>query len=197
MNKIADNTFPNVMPMFTGKRMYNEQDDMLKEVEVNKETYFDDWPFIWKLFKAKGYLTAFNEDMPAYGLFHYMTKGFAKEAFDFDYHWFWKLVTPVPFVLSQRCFGNVHRAMVTLDVVRRHVMTLSDKLHFTYSALGELPHDLDNVIELADKDIADFWKEAFEFNRLNKTVIIFFSDHGIRHGTLRRTTIGTYLIVLQ
>ena len=57
-NKVADNTFPNLMPILMG----------LSDEELANHTClprmrekFDDCPIIWKDFKAKGYITSFIE----------------------------------------------------------------------------------------------------------------------------------------
>lgn len=177
--------------MFTGKRVTDEQEDMLKEIETTNETYFDDWPLIWKSFRNKGYITVFNSDMPRYSLFHYMLKGFKKKSFDYNYHQFWRVLTPSK-VHSQSsyCFGNTHRAQITFDLFKRHVTTMSDKLQFIYNSLGELPHDVENQIEQADYALKDMWQELYTGGYLNKSVVFFLSDHGIRYGNIRKTITG-------
>lgn len=150
------------------------------------------------MFSAKGYATVFNEDMPKYGLFHYFAKGFMKKPFDYYYHHFWTLVTNKYVTgASVRCFGNTHRASITIDLVKRHMISLVDKLQFVYSTLSELPHDLDNQVEEVDGDMVQFWSHLYENEYLNKTFVIFASDHGIRHGNIRKTPVGKNFIIAQ
>lgn len=56
--KVADNSFPNIIPMLTGKRVMDQQPDMMDEfdhVDVATQV-FDSWPFIWRNFSNKGFL---------------------------------------------------------------------------------------------------------------------------------------------
>lgn len=179
--------------MFLGKRYGNDQDDMLTELHVDTGTYFDTWPFIWNLFAKKGYATSFSEDMPTFDLFHYFAKGFKNnKPFDYYYHYFWtKVLQNKVSGQSWYCFGNMHKAMLNIDLTKRQVMTVNDKLQFIFATISELPHDVDNAIEQADGELVKFWTELIEGNYLNKTAVIFASDHGIRLGDIRTTFIGT------
>lgn len=189
-NKVGYNSFSCQVPMFLGKRYGNEQSDMQSEVISDENTYYDKWQFIWKLFAEKGYATSFNEDMPSFGLFHYLTKGFMEKPFDYYYHFFWIEVTKGISGQDWSCFGNTHRARITIDLTKRHVISMKDKLQFIYSTLSELPHDTDNEIERVDEDLVKFWTELHEHGYLNKTMVVFASDHGIRYGSLRKTAVG-------
>lgn len=52
--KVADNSFPNLLPVFTGLKAYT------KEVPPG----IDNIPFIWKNFSRKGYIDHLSEDHP-------------------------------------------------------------------------------------------------------------------------------------
>lgn len=64
-HKVGENSFPNVLPMLTGRPGRDFYDS-----SVHWKIKFDDVPLIWKRFQRRGYLTTFLEDMPAYGFFH-------------------------------------------------------------------------------------------------------------------------------
>lgn len=189
-NKIGDNSFPNQMAMLMGKRVNNDQDDMLREMEGDYSTIrYDSWPLIWKLYAEKGYATVFNEDNPHVGLFHFGANGFTKKPVDYYYHTFWKAVQTES-NQGYTCFRNEPKSRLILDITRRHAMNMNNTLQFVYTSTMELSHDHDNQVELLDDDFYSFWKNLYEGNYLNKTAIIFASDHGLRTGWIRTTLIG-------
>lgn len=181
------------MAALIGKRVYDEQEGMMREVYANyNEIKYDSWPLIWKSFGAKGYATMFNEDKPHWGLFHYLARGFAKKPVDFYYHSFWWILHLLEDKKhSDYCFGNEPKPRILLDILKRHLVTMQDKLQFLYNFHAELSHDRMNEIERYDDDLRQFWKEMFEGGYLNKTVVIFASDHGHRFSSIRSTLVGT------
>ena len=55
-HKVGENSFPNVMPMFTGRPSTDYHND-----STPSSFTFDDVPLIFKNFAKKGYLTTFLE----------------------------------------------------------------------------------------------------------------------------------------
>ena len=78
-NKVGTNTFPNMIPFFTGHHV-NE----LVTPKKLGNTYFDDWPFVWKEYSDQGFVTQFLEEMPNAGLFNFFLKGFRKQPTDYQ-----------------------------------------------------------------------------------------------------------------
>lgn len=182
------------MAMLTGKRMYYENDDMPRELPQNYDYFvqrFDSWPFIWKYFAAKSYATVFNSDWPSFGLFSYKAIGFSKKLIDYYYHWFWRRVDYLTIGRSDwYCFSNEPLPKINVELTKRHVMKLNQSATFIYHVLTETSHGGDNEIERTDYDVYNFWKDLYEGGYLNKTFVIFSSDHGIRLGDIRPTYIG-------
>lgn len=78
-NKIADNTFPNLMALLSG--MHVEQ---LANICYNSWTdEVDDCPFIWKSFAKENFLTAYIEDSASMGTFNYAKYGFLNSPTDY------------------------------------------------------------------------------------------------------------------
>lgn len=183
-----------MMAMLTGKRLYDEQDDMMKEIDYNYNTAkHDSFPLIWKMFSGKGYATAYNEDTPLWGLFHYLAKGFAKKPVDYFYHTYWRAISKAySNKHTSYCFANVPRPQLLIDLTKRHVISMSNrnKLNFIYSHSTEIAHDKDNDVERLDEPFLNFFQELYEGNYLNKTAIIFAADHGHRFSSVRKTTVG-------
>lgn len=182
-----------MMAALTGKRAYKEQHNMPDEIpDFDKVQYYDSFPLIWKFFAAKGYATVFNEDKPEWGTFHYLTKGFTKKPTDFYYHIFWEAVRKMVRKNkdSKYCFGNTPKGDLLIDITKRHLMSMKDTLQFIFTFFVEYSHDFGNEIERADKIYAEFWREMFEDGYLNKSAVIFMSDHGHRFSNVRKTLVG-------
>jgi hypothetical protein len=77
-NKVADNTFVNIVPMTTGKFVKE-----LPWTEDMKNVPFDKYDFIWKKYSQHGYRTLYSEDAPGIQMFDYLKAGFSK--FPADY----------------------------------------------------------------------------------------------------------------
>ncbi|ROT82752.1 hypothetical protein C7M84_024084 [Penaeus vannamei] len=78
--KVADNTDPNMYAVLMGLTA--------KEFKQNKcrprqNAKYDDCPLIFKNFSQAGYVTAFAEDAPWMGIFHYNQVGYVKEPTDY------------------------------------------------------------------------------------------------------------------
>src|SRR5699024_265572 len=73
----GENSFPNIMPMLTGRPSTYFYNDTTPSAFT-----FDEVPLIWKQFSREGYLTTFLEDMPDYGFF-YWRGGFEKQPTDY------------------------------------------------------------------------------------------------------------------
>lgn len=192
LNKVGDNSWPNIVAMFAGKRVDAEQEDMPPEIPGDFSTMqFDSLPMIWKLFSNKRYATVFNEDNPQVGTFHFERRGFAKQPVDYYHHIFWTAVQAES-NHDYVCFKNSLKAHMIMDLTKRQVIQMKDKLQFLLTITMELSHDNDNEVEMLDNDLKTFWQELYESGHLNKSAVIFASDHGIRHGWIRKTLVGNF-----
>lgn len=77
-NKMGDNTFPNLMAIFTG--LNNSQAyDICVPTRVNK---LDNCSMIWYTYRNAGYATAYAEDEAEISTFNFKKKGFNKSPTD-------------------------------------------------------------------------------------------------------------------
>lgn len=194
--KVADNSFPNLLPVFTGLKAYT------KEVPPG----IDNIPFIWKNFSRKGYIDHLSEDHPGLASFqgfnsppvtHYLRPFFMAME---------KIVSPrsalnnaYMFVqhrnflqnnVSPMCFGNQLKHKYVMDYTRRFVETYGSHLKFSFTWINEITHDFINIVELADEEILDYFKWLKDSKRLDNAVLIFFSDHGPRYSEMQNTAVG-------
>lgn len=191
-SKVADNTFPNILPLLTGKRVYTAQSGMEDEFKLNySKVYYDDFPLIFKEFSAKGYVTVYNEDKPEWGLFNYLAKGFKKKPTDHYMKPFWTFLEHLESdksIEDDQCFHNVPKVQLQLDIVRRSLKRYAGVRKFIWAFFVEISHNDDNSVEMSDDLFANFLETNAEL--LNKTVVILASDHGHRFSAKRKKLIG-------
>lgn len=188
-NKVADNTFPNLVPVLTGVTV----EELANTCWINN-SHFDDCNFIWNDYKKHGYATVFAEDSAWMGLFNYQKRGFHKQPT--DYYW------GVFNYIQEDETGNEHHVNVYNCVTSKKVyktlidytdafvrsMQLQNKHYFGLFWGASLSHDSLNYPSLGDEDYYELLRNLHIDGLLNETAVIFMSDHGMRFGNIR----GTY-----
>ena len=71
-------------------------------------------------------------------------------------------------------------------------MKSRNQKYFAFHFMVKLTHDFFNNAGLLDPFVTKFLSEAFEEGLFDETVLVFFSDHGIRFGLIRETMSGKY-----
>jgi hypothetical protein len=193
MMKAGDNTFPNMVPMLTGRRPYPPP-GFKKELPGNVSGYYDDWPFIWRDFSKAGYVTAFCEDLPFFSIFNYLAKGFQQQPTDYYMRPFWIEMDHSDLLRrsSNLCFGNVPKHFLILDWAKEflHKFSNADNKYFLFSFLTELSHDYLNQIQIVDGDVYKFLSGSLKNGYFENTIVIVMGDHGNRFDGIRNTVIG-------
>ncbi|XP_050512125.1 uncharacterized protein LOC126888177 isoform X1 [Diabrotica virgifera virgifera] len=193
-NKVDDNTFPNVIPALTGKFVKEIQKP--KGCWPNKNHHFDDCPFIWKSYKQKGYVTAFDEDSSWMGIFNLLKYGFQKQPTDYSFNYFdreaIKLLGNTNVGTVAICQGARWIYKVHIDYLTQFVRTMEDNSlkYFGFFWENSISHDDLNLPRLADDDYYSMLKSFEEHDYLNNTILFVMSDHGIRTGKIRTTFQG-------
>ncbi|KRZ73444.1 hypothetical protein T10_1868, partial [Trichinella papuae] len=189
--KVADNSFPNAVAAFTGKR-FDPDDADKSELPVDlRHEQFDHWPLIWRQFASRRqHTTLFAEDFPPFNLFTYQAAGFRQPPADHYYRPFaWRVWRSFLHLRSTHlCVGNTPTHRMLLDYVGQFLRRYSDRPTFAVGWLAEITHDWLNQGQVADADLADFFNRARPF--LANTVTVLVSDHGLRFGDIRHTRLG-------
>ena len=186
-NKVADNTYVNLVPMFAGKFV-----EELPWNESISSVPFDRYNFLWKNFSARGYRTLFAEDAPRVAIFNYAKEGFHQAPMDYYLRPFSLAMEDHGSVWNTNhdCVGTRLETGVVLDWMYDFLREFQHKPHFAFSFLTRLTHDNINRVGAADEPYYDFIRKLDEAGHFKDTVFIFFSDHGIRFGPIRETYIG-------
>ncbi|XP_063415274.1 uncharacterized protein LOC134697144 isoform X1 [Mytilus trossulus] len=203
---IAAITYPNLMASLTGKTAYSNE---LPKLDPRKE-FTDKYPFIWKNFSQKGYVTMFSEDFPEISMFNYMQKGFKDSPVDHylrPYYIARKKLHPVQSNLDQvfmfledkdikmkkyssLCYKSRPKHAIHIDHYKNFVSTYKGNRKFGLSWLTEIGHDYMNFLEHADDDIEQMIQYFYNEGLFKNTIFILFGDHGPRTDEIRNTAIG-------
>ncbi|VDI08852.1 Hypothetical predicted protein [Mytilus galloprovincialis] len=186
-NKVADNTFPNIIPMTAGK--------FENELPRNKSLRWppmDNYNFIWNNYSAKGYRTLYAEDHPFIGMFDWRKSGFNIPPGDY-----FNRPLSVAMEKNKKVWNSNHYCVhgrtetdIVLDYLKKYATMFQSKQHFSFTFFSRLTHDYLHETYKADKIYLKFFKDLFKNNILKNTVVFFFSDHGMRFGRFRETFAG-------
>ena len=192
-NKVADNTFVNIVPLLTGETPealgYPDTGDFM-------EKPMDPMPLIWKNFSHLGYLTAFIEDAPYTATFNYMKNGFTHQPTDYRTRPLELAIeldrdAPVDTWYEEfYCVNSTFEPKLYLDYTGDLIRELRKELYFTFLFSGRLSHDYLNNAGLLDDVFHGLLETIHKAGYLNDTILIFFSDHGLRFGEIVQTNQG-------
>ncbi|XP_021356975.1 uncharacterized protein LOC110452651 [Mizuhopecten yessoensis] len=186
-NKVADNTFVNIVPMTLGK--------FLEEVPWNEtlnDIPFDKYDFIWKQFSNRGFRTLYAEDQPAIAIFDYLKEGFHQQPADyFNRHFSLAMTKQKRLWYNEgKCVGTKLETQIMLDYVKDFMLMYKNRPHFAFAFITGLTHNVLEHTAVADLPYRTLLADLQESGALNKTAVIFYSDHGIRFGKIRETYVG-------
>lgn len=192
-NKVADNTYPNLIPTLTGL----DENELVTACIPTKNHTFDLCHFIWNEFKNKNYSTTYVEDMASLGLFQYLRRGFKKQPTDYSLR---PIMIEMEHNIAKHKSVNTHLCMgsrrtfdVLLEYVKKFIAfmtTQPNQAHFSFFWTTSYTHDYLNFPLLIDADFAQFLKLLRVSGALDNTFLVLMSDHGIRWGSYRSTYQG-------
>jgi len=189
--KVADNTFPNLVPVLTGMDI----PELTAACWPVKESHFDACPFIWKDFSSIGYRTSYAEDAIGIGIFTHEKKGFEEPPTDYFLNDFMKMAENNyghwKTDISQLCYGPRLAFSMLLDNVKYMAHQMGrDRPYFQFTWATSISHDYLNYPQKVDAEMREGLKFLHESAQLNNTVLIIMSDHGSRYGKIRETFQG-------
>ena len=173
--------------MFAGR--YVEElpwDERLSDVP------FDNYTFLWNEFSAHGYRTLYAEDAPSIAIFNYNKAGFHRPPADYYLRPFSLALEDHGAVWSadHDCIGTRLETDVVLDWIVDFESEFRSEPHLSFAFLTRLTHEDVRKTAAADRPYENFLRGMHDDGLLAKTVVIFYSDHGIRFGDLRQTYVG-------
>lgn len=187
--KVADNTFPNLVPLLTGHFIEHYWNESVRDM------FFDGLDFVWKNYSDRGYRTLFAEDAPHIATFNYLKKGFRDPPADYYFRPFALAVEKSLIRRESRanCLYSVPEIEMLYGYLRDFVRTMgSGRPFFAFTFVARLTHDNLNAAGYADEPTFRLLKDLHSSGALNNSLTLLFSDHGIRFGPIRQTYIGKF-----
>ncbi|XP_043212456.1 uncharacterized protein LOC122376635 [Amphibalanus amphitrite] len=188
LTKVGVNTFPNIVPLLTGLAV-NQLNQSLRG------SPFDHQPFIWKSFAALDYVTLYMEDEPLFSTFNYMKKGFFSQPTDhYGRHLYLAIHRSK---LAKRSGNHCVNGRLTLDLQLQWLEDLiaqpdpSPQFALVFSNSPSHKGPLSHIRPLQPR-LLQFLQTYRTSRRYNSSILILFSDHGMRFGPIMRTELGGY-----
>lgn len=193
-NKVADNTYPNLVPVLTGL----DENELTSACIPNKSQTFDQCHFIWDDYRMKKYTTVFAEDMGSLGLFQYLRPGFEKQPTDYNIRpvliEMEKYIAAKKIANAYLCLGGRRTFDVILEYAQKFISFVTSSIvrvpYFSFFWTTSYTHDYLTHPTLVDNELMSFLKNLSALNALDNTFLIVMSDHGIRWGSFRNTYQG-------
>ncbi|XP_013384045.1 uncharacterized protein LOC106154280 [Lingula anatina] len=190
-NKVADNTLPNIIALLTGKT-YEELTWTFGKY-LDQFYHFDNFPFIWKHFAEKGFQTFYAEDFPG-STFTTGRIGFISPPTDYYMQPYWISLWNTELFNTSRtyCLGGKPRYLLLIEWLKDFLAfkQRNKEPFFSFSFLSEISHNDHNDARMLDAGMESFLDFLSNGGYLNDTLVVLFSDHGIRWGKVRETFVG-------
>jgi len=153
---------------------------------------FDNYTFFWNQLSDRGYVTLYAEDAPSIAIFNYNKAGFRRPPADY-------YLRPFSLALEDHgavwnagrdCVGSRLETEVVLDYIVDFERRFRRRPHLSFAFLTRLTHEDVRKTVSADPPYFRFLRRLRDERLLDRTVVVFYSDHGIRFGELRGTYVG-------
>ncbi|XP_053954626.1 uncharacterized protein LOC128860872 isoform X1 [Anastrepha ludens] len=189
-NKIDDNTFPNFMALLAGYNKYNT----VEKCPPRVLGALDNCSIIWNAFREHGYVTGYGEDAAEISTFNYYKVGFVKPPVDYylrpfqlaaEHHLYKTLKSGLTF-----CLGYQQSAQFVLDYAIEFATRFKDDPLFGLFWANSFSHN--NLSDSSSMDIVvlNYLERLAKLGILDRMIVVFFSDHGLRFGPARTTASG-------
>lgn len=191
-NKVGDNTFPNLCAVLLGM----EWNSVYKKCNPDVLGELDKCGFIWRKFHEQGYVTAYAEDTGSINTFNYNRQGFKKPPTDYYLRPYVVAAEKQLHIVNEYgilyCVGPVQSSERILQCATDFSGTFKDRPNFGLFWMSSFSHNDFSEPSMMDKKLVDFISDLHTTNITENSIIVFFSDHGIRFGDILTTTSGWY-----
>ncbi|XP_055611977.1 uncharacterized protein LOC129758496 isoform X2 [Uranotaenia lowii] len=189
-NKIDDNTYPNLMAILTG---YNNTlaYDLCNPRKVGQ---LETCPFMWNYFADSGYVTAYAEDEASISTFNYHKFGFSKQPTDY-YQRPMALAAEKNLIKKTKnsltfCLGYQNYADFIYQYALDFATFYKDEPSFGLFWTNTFSHNDISDPSSMDLRIKNYLEQLESNGVLNNSMVVFFSDHGLRFGAVRSLLTG-------
>lgn len=186
-----DNTFPNAMAILTGFNLTVALEKCQPEI-IGK---LDSCPFLWNDFRETGYATAYGEDEPTISTFNSHSKrGFLHPPTDYYLRPY--MMAAEKYLPKKRkdvlnlCLGSKPSGVHVYDYAMDYATHFEEDASFGLFWLNSFSHNDMNEPSAMDHKMNDYIRIMDERGILNESMVVMFSDHGLRYGEIRHLFTG-------
>ncbi|XP_062123287.1 uncharacterized protein LOC133836712 [Drosophila sulfurigaster albostrigata] len=170
-NKVADNTFPNLLAVLSG---YSTTTAKQKVCNIDVKGCLDKFPFIWKYLKKAGYLTAYAEDASYINTFTLRRPGFEHllfmQAFERKLQ-SWKCAN----CTMDYCYGRRLQSSYVFDYMREYASRyVAKRPVWGLFWSSSFTHDDFLLASKMDNYILQYFKDFEADGVLAENIVIFF-----------------------
>lgn len=180
-NRVGENTWPNLVPLLTG------DSDTEHSKYVGHKHFKDSMPFVWKRNNSR-LATFYAENCKGISTFNYLSIGFNNSPADYYFRPFDHATDKIkPTLIKQRgrskhCYGENSFLKLQLDFLDGFLTRFSGKRKFALLWNNDLAHDSFNSLFYGDDVLSEFLEKLKPSGLINRSVVLFMSDHGFRLG---------------
>ncbi|XP_072936593.1 uncharacterized protein [Epargyreus clarus] len=186
-NKVGDNSYPNLFALLFSKSFKHAKNSCIVDNVINGS----ECVFLWNKFKEAGYDTALGSDSAAGLLAAYeynlpnIPTDFYLQPFLFET----RNVFNNTHYCYHKCLRNKYFYKLLLNWSAELLKRSRNKL-FGIFWEESISHEIFNLPQNMDDDYYDFLKQLENSKYLDNSIIILFSDHGMRWGEIAQTEQG-------
>ncbi|XP_054726354.1 uncharacterized protein LOC129236148 [Anastrepha obliqua] len=191
-NKIGDNTFPNVMALMTSYNLTTATDKCKPKSVGGLNKLICN--LIWNNFKQFGYKTAYAEDTYSMSTFNYIKKGFQQPPTDYYLR---PMMLAIPKQMKVKkmaglayCIGRKHQGEYIFDYALQFANAFPKDPLFGLFWANSFSHNSFVTTATMDIKMLEYLTKMESGGILERSIVIFFADHGIRWGSLLKLKSG-------
>ncbi|KAF2883976.1 hypothetical protein ILUMI_22204 [Ignelater luminosus] len=189
-NKVADNTYPNLMGLLSGMN----ESFAYEKCKPFKIGYLDKCKLLWYDYRNLGFITGYAEDESNINTFNFHKKGFLHEPTDYYFRPY--MIAAEKKLKSSKvdemtyCTGPETSGERILNLAKDFAETFRKYSYFGFFWMNSFSHNKLNSLSRMDNKVREFLEEISKDDILDNTIVLFFSDHGLRFGEIRYTHTG-------
>lgn len=190
-SKVGENTWPNLVPLLTGKSHRSFP------LESHLRHHVDSMPLVWKEEVMKRFATYFAEDRPDISTFNFVKSGFKHVPTDFYFrpytlgmHKFEPKIIDFLGKPSWDCYGVKNYFDIQIDYLKGFLNKYKNRRKFAYFWNNQVCHEQFTTLSRGDDSLLEFLKWMQTTNQTKHAILVMISDHGYRIGGASLTHTG-------
>ena len=191
-SKVGENTWPNLVPLLTGKSYRSFP------LQTHLKHHVDSMPLIWnEKVVTRRFASYFAEDRPDISTFNFVKSGFKHVPTDFYFRPYtlgmYKFEPKIIDFLgkpSWDCYGVKNYFDIQIEYLKGFLNKYKNKRKFAYFWNNQVCHEQFTTLSRGDDSLIEFLKWMKTSNQTKNAIFVIISDHGYRIGGASLTHAG-------